>query len=178
MSRWRSKRMCLIHFLVAKHHLEVIKVLSAQQAPESRGKVKLSAETSQGTAQTGPCPWYESLWPASCLCWGIFMQKRGLWPWWTQFIQHPALKTPFERSLNETSLTGSCAALNQFYKNTAQVYCWEIDWCFCIPLVSYSQLHYGPYAEPQCGENRLQNIYLSINVPAEAMATARHHKCI
>lgn len=35
--------MCLMHFLVTKHHLEVINVLSAEQARESTGKVKLSA---------------------------------------------------------------------------------------------------------------------------------------
>lgn len=30
--------MCLMHFLVTKHHLEVINVLSAEQARESTGK--------------------------------------------------------------------------------------------------------------------------------------------
>lgn len=35
--------MCLIHFLVAKHPLEVIKVLSAQQAPESPGAARMCA---------------------------------------------------------------------------------------------------------------------------------------
>lgn len=42
-NRWRSKPVSLIHFLVAKHHLKLMNVLSVEQTHESRGKVKVCA---------------------------------------------------------------------------------------------------------------------------------------
>lgn len=108
MSRWRSKRTCPIHFLVAKHHLEVINVFVS---PAGAWVKRLSPTV---------CFPHTSLLSPSSMSPHAWMSALGNIHanWWIstvmdslndddEFMQHPALKTVFEPALNKASQRGA-----------------------------------------------------------------------